>query len=107
MKTKIKINKKEYELKPIDFNAICELEDLGLDINDPNKKVMSSIRALLAYHGMIDPIEAGQEILAHLSAGGSLDDFSLLIEDFVNSDFFRAIQQSPETEEVGESEKKS
>ena len=34
MNKKITINGKDYKLKEIDFNDICDLEDLGLSLTD-------------------------------------------------------------------------
>ena len=92
---KITINGKDYNLdKVIDFNAICELEDLGLSVTALKKSNMSAIRALLAWFGDITVEQAGAEIMAHLKNGGSFDD----------SDFFRATQQSVEKKETATSE---
>ena len=46
---KITINGKEFELRKIDFNAVCELEDLGMSIIDIKDKTFKSIRALVAF----------------------------------------------------------
>lgn len=96
---KITINSKDYNIdKVIDFNAICELEELGLSLSDLKKTKMTSIRALLAYVGGIDTDTAGAEIMEHLKKGGSFEDFTPLINSFVESDFFQATRQ-PNTEE--------
>ena len=96
---KITINSKDYNIdKGIDFNGICELEDLGLDLSNLKKTKMSSIRALLAYVGGMDTDTAGAEIMEHLKKGGSFEDFTPLINSLVESDFFQATRQ-PNTEE--------
>ena len=96
---KITINSKDYNIdKVIDFNGICELEDLGLDLSNLKKTKMSSIRALLAYVGGMDTDTAGAEIMEHLKKGGSFEDFTPLINSLVESDFFQATRQ-PNTEE--------
>ena len=96
---KITINSKDYNIdKVIDFNGICELEDLGLDLSNLKKTKMSSIRALLAYVGGMDTDTAGAEIMEHLKKGGSFEDFTPLINGLVESDFFQATRQ-PNTEE--------
>lgn len=102
---KITINSKDYNLdKVIDFNAICELEDLGLSVPALKKSSMSAFRALLAWFGDITVEQAGAEIMAHLRNGGSFDDCAPLMEAFVESDFFRATQQSVEKKETATSE---
>ena len=96
---KITINSKDYNIdKVIDFNGICELEELGLSLSDLKKTKMTSIRALLAYVGGMDTDTAGAEIMEHLKKGGSFEDFTPLINSLVESDFFQATRQ-PNTEE--------
>ena len=96
---KITINSKDYNIdKVIDFNGICELEELGLSLTELRKSKMTSIRAMLAYMGGIDTDTAGAEIMEHLKNGGSLEDFAPLIDCLVESDFFQATRQ-PNTEE--------
>ena len=105
MSKKITINSKDYKIdKVIDFNAICELEELGLSLSDLKKTKMTSIRALLAYVGGMDTDTAGAEIMEHLKKGGSLDDFTPLIDSFVECDFFQATRQPSEKEETPTSE---
>ncbi len=102
MNKKITVNSKDYQLKELDFNGICDLEDLGFSMADFKKSRMSGIRALLAYCGDIDEETAGEEIMEHLKKGGSLNDFAPLIE-MLNS-FFRSTRQQSETEETPTSE---
>ena len=98
MNKKITINSKDYKLKEINFNNICELEELGLSLDGIKKSKMTSIRALLAFAGEMTPEEAGNEIMEHLKKGGTFDDFAPLMNSFVESDFFLTIRQ-PKTEE--------
>lgn len=102
---KITINSKDYNIdKAIDFNGICELEDLGLSLSDLKKTKMTSIRALLAYMGGIDTDTAGSEIMEHIKNGGSFDDFTPLINSLVESDFFQATRQPSEEKKTQTSE---
>ena len=96
MSNKVTINSKDYTFKNIDFNGICELEDLGLSIDGIKKGKMNACRALLAYHGNMTSDEAGNEIMAHLKNGGGFDDFAPMIDNLVNSVFFQAIRQPDE-----------
>ena len=89
---KITINSKDYKLnKEIDFNGICELEELGLNLSDLKKTKMTSIRALLAYFGEIDTDTAGAEIMGHLKNGGTFEDFAPLIDCLVENLFIGII----------------
>ena len=102
---KITINSKDYNIdKVIDFNGICELEELGLSLSDLKKTKMTSIRALLAYVGEIDTDTAGVEIMEHLKKGGSFEDFTPLINILVESDFFQATRQPSEEKKTQTSE---
>ena len=102
---KITINSKDYNIdKVIDFNAVCELEDLGLSLTDLKKTKMSSVRALLAYMGDMSSDEAGKEIMEHLKNGGSFEDFTPLIDSLVESDFFQATRQPSEEKKTLQSE---
>lgn len=85
----ITINGKEYEIKPIDFNAICELEKCGLSIKDCENQTFSMVRALVAILMGGNQELAGKEIEKHIANGGKFDDFSPLIDNFTESDFFR------------------
>lgn len=107
MKKKVTINSKDYTLKNVDFNGICELEDLGLSIDTLRKSKMNACRALLAYHGDMTAEEAGTQIMEHLKNGGEFDDFSPMIEALVNSDFFQAIRQPNKTAKITTGEEPS
>jgi hypothetical protein len=93
------INGKNVNIKPIDFEAICELEDLGFDINTISKKTFSNIRTAVAFHMGLSLSEASAEIEGHIKNGGKIDAFVPLIEAITNSDFFQAITQNTESEE--------
>ena len=99
---KITINSKDYKLKEIDFNAICDLEDLGLSLSDFKKSRMSGLRALLAFVGDMSPDEAGVEIMEHFKSGGSFEDLMPLVE-MINT-FFQSTRQSSEEEKTPTSE---
>lgn len=90
---KVVINEKEYELRKIDFNAVCELEDLGMSIVDIKDKTFKSIRALVAFVARTDLLTAAKEVEEHIKKKGKVQDFTPLFEMVSNSDFFRNISQ--------------
>lgn len=90
---KITINGKEFELRKIDFNAVCELEDLGMSIIDIKDKTFKSIRALVAFVEKCDLEKAGKEVEAHFTNKGKINDFTPLFEMVSKSDFFRNLSQ--------------
>lgn len=84
------INNKKYIAKPVDFNMVCDFEDMGLAFTDIEKKTTSFIRAYLAICGGISNESAGKEIEKHIMNGGTLEDVALaLMNEVQNSDFFR------------------
>lgn len=90
---KITINGKEYELRKIDFNAVCELEDLGMSLLDIQNKTFKAIRALVAFVIRKDLAIASKEIEQHISNKGSIEDFTSLFNMVTNSDFFRKLSK--------------
>ena len=93
------VNNNRYAAKPITFNTVCDLEDMGVSLQEMPKKTMSTARAYLAICGNMDKEKAGVEIQTHMSAGGKLEDlFTAFTAEINESDFFRALNQSQEQE---------
>lgn len=90
----VMINNKVVVIKNIDFSAICELEDLGLDVSKVGSKTFSSVRSAVAFHMGISLDDAGKEIENHIKNGGKLDALVPLLEAIVESDFFQALAQN-------------
>lgn len=89
------INNREYRLPELDFNAMCELEDMGVALTDMDKKVLTTVRGFLALSMNGDFQRAGKELEAHLSKGGSLEQMLQEINEAVErSGFFRGLSQS-------------
>lgn len=98
MKKNFTINGKKYTAKPITFNALCEFEDMGFDIEELFEKKMKGIRAYLAYCGDMDAETAGAELEAHLMKGTGITELSdAFVEAVQESGFFHAF--TAETEE--------
>ena len=85
------INGKTYKIPKIDFNAVCELEELGLDFSQMNKKTFSVGRILLAFVMKASIDEAGDAYSKHLeNNNNALNDIMMPLFNAVNeSDFFQ------------------
>lgn len=94
------INGKRYTAKSFDFNTVCDLEDSGVSLIDMTKKPMSLARAYFALCLNGDKEKAGQEIEAHIKAGGNFNDLYEVIGAELNeSDFFQALNQNKNEED--------
>ena len=102
------INGKEYKSKMVDFNFVCDLEDMGVSIVDGNAKNMSLIRGYFGLCAGISKEKAGKEIQDHLKNGGKLEDFSdVLKEELENSEFFQSLREGAEEDNAENPEKES
>ena len=95
------VNGKTYKAKPFDFNMVCDLEDMGISMQDASNKPMGMVRA---YFGMCmgkDKATAGREMEQHIISGGTFDEIMAAMSDEMEkSDFFRALDKTA-TEEIG------
>ena len=93
----IEINGKTLKPAELDFNAICDMEDLGVSIFDADNKGLSSLRAYLAITMHCGITEAGNELTEHLAKGGSLDGLAEAFAEAVkDSTFFRNAAKTTE-----------
>lgn len=94
-----KVNGKTYIAKEFDFNMVCDLEDMGIKLEDAAEKPMALTRAYFNICSGLGKEFAGKEIEEHMINGGTLDDISAVMMDKMNdSDFFRHLNQTEETE---------
>lgn len=93
------VNGVTYTAKPFDFDLICDLEDMGVEIEKIQKMPMSLIRAYFAICAGTEPHIASTWIQEHLKRGGKLDDISeAMAKEMDESDFFRSLNEDTETE---------
>ena len=91
------VNNKKYVAKDFTYNTVCDLEDMGVSLSDFKAKPMSVIRAYLAICSDGDMDNAGNEIQAHIIAGGNFDDMmQIMSEKMDESDFFQALSNRTE-----------
>lgn len=111
MKTYFTINNRRYEAKEFDFNLICDLQDLGiniLDMSNIKSNPTSVIRAYAALCIGTDKEVAGDEIQQHVLNGGNFDDILTAFQKMMEeSDFFQALNKTTEEEDQKSTAKKS
>lgn len=102
----IKVNGKDYKAKDFSFNTICDLQDMGVDLS-ANVKPTVLLRAYVSVCMGVDKETAGNEIEAHIVNGCNFDEIMetmyALMEE---SDFFRHLNQTTETETTTSNRKK-
>lgn len=105
---KFTVNKVTYTAKPMDFDLICELEDMGVTFERIDKMPMSLIRAYFAICADITKAQAAELIQKHLISGGSLEDITEpMAKEMDASDFFHALSEKKEqTSTMGRNVKK-
>lgn len=107
MKT-FEVNGKQYKGKGFDFNLVCDLEDMGVSLDDMRNKNLSLIRAYFGICAGLDREKAGAELQAHLISGKKFESITdVMSDEMEKSDFFRALSKTAETEDTEvETEKK-
>lgn len=99
MKKFFTLNNKKVEALEFDYNLICDLEELGFNIDDLSEKPMSALRGYIACCLEVDLKTAGKEISKHIASGETLDEATeVLTEKMQNSDFFQGQQANTKTE---------
>lgn len=104
------VNGAEYKAKPFDFNLVCDLEDMGVPIEEMGKKKMSMVRAYFALCAGKGNEFAGKELNAHFVGGGKFEEIiEVMNKEMEISDFFQALNKTAEaedaTDKTAESEK--
>jgi len=102
---KFTVNNIEYTAKAFDFNLICDLEDMGITMQEASNKPMSMVRAYFALCTGRNREYAGKEMEKHLLNGGTFEDvMNAMSAEMEKSDFFRKITENAK-EEVAENTK--
>lgn len=101
------VNGKEYKAKEFDFNLVCDLEDMGISLEEAEKKPMSMVRAYFALCTGKGKEYAGKEMGAHIINGGAFEDVvKAMSDEMEKSDFFRNLNKDEE-QKVTENPKKT
>ena len=100
---KFEVNGKKYNVVPMTFNTVCELEDRGVSIEEFTKKKLGFARAYLSIAANIDLDEAGVEIEKHIASGMDLAKFfEVIAKEIEESGFFQSLTKAA-TEETPKS----
>lgn len=85
-----------YDIPELDFNAVCELSEKGVDILDPKsftKNPIIAARNITSWMTKTDTIEAGNIIQNHVIDGGDIADiFTAFNEAIEASGFIHSLQ---------------
>ena len=93
----ITINGVTYVAKPIDFNMLCDLEDLGVNISSMGNNTMSTARVYFALCSGLDKVSAGNELQKHIVNGGDFNELvTAMLKEMDESDFFQAMIRTEE-----------
>ena len=86
------INEKNYTMPELNFNTMCQLEDMGISMTEMDKRVLTTVRGFLALAMDGDYEKAGKELQRHLENGGSMDHVVQEINQAMEeSGFFQAL----------------
>lgn len=97
------VNGKTYKSAEFTFNTICQLEAMGLSIENITSMPMSMIRGYFAISAKIPVDEAGKEMEQHIVNGGDLNDIgSVMSAQIEDSGFFQTLSRKVETTETAE-----
>lgn len=97
MANTVQINGNTFTVPEMNFNAICELAELGIDImniNSLRKNTIVATRSIVAWLAGVDIETAGDMIQEHIIGGGSLEEIiSVFAEALENSNFLNALKE--------------
>ena len=91
------INGNKYDIPEVDFDAVCELEEMGVNLLAQNKEkpqIATIVRGFSAWIMGVDVQTASREIESHIANGGNvLDILSKVTDAVTNSGFFAQNRQ--------------
>ena len=93
----IVINDIEYTIPALDFNALCDLSDLGVDVINMNSDMGNPLkltRGIVAWITGKDLKGAGKLLEEHIANGGEFDGiYEVFTNAISESGFFKALQR--------------
>lgn len=96
---KFTVNNKTYNAKEFDFDLVCDLEEMDIQISTIKNKPMALARAYFALCVGGDKHYAGQEMQKHILNGGNFDELmDVMNDEMEKSDFFQALSKTEDAE---------
>lgn len=103
-----KVNETKYKAKPFDFNMVCDLEEMGISLEEMGSKRLSATRAYFALCSGLSEEKAGKEIEQQFIKYGELNEISeALNKEMEVSDFFRSLTERAKKETAEDEEAES
>lgn len=71
----VTINGKNYRVPEVDFDAVCELEERGVDLlsaDSKHPKLATTLRGIVAWIMGVNEREASTQIMEHIRNGGNI-----------------------------------
>lgn len=109
MRKEIIVNGKAYPAIEVTFNALCDMDEMGVSLEDLDAKhVIRFLRAYVALCMGTSPENAGAAIGEHVMNGGSIEELvTCMTEAFEEGGFFRTQEQGAEAPTPENTEKNS
>lgn len=112
MTTSVKINGTDYIVPEVNFNAVCDLAERGVDVmsirNTVKKNPVGVLRGIAAWIMGVDEETAGDEVQEHILNGGAADDiFIAFTKVMEESNFIKALAANPKNGEEGATKKRA
>lgn len=89
---KVTINGREYTIPEVDFDAVCELEEKGVDLlaaDAKHPKLAITLRGIVAWIMGVPEKVASREIMGHIQNGGNIIEIlNAVTEAMQDSGFF-------------------
>ena len=89
---KVTINGREYTIPEVDFDAVCELEEKGVDLlaaDAKHPKLAITLRGIVAWIMGVPEKVASREIMEHIQNGGNIIEIlNTVTEAMQDSGFF-------------------
>lgn len=107
MKKTFNLNGIDVVAKEVDFNLVCDLDELGVSLESIGTKPMNALRGYVAVCIGGSLADAGMLLQEHMVNGGTIEEvLNVFVAKMEESDFFRQISKM-ENKETPKTTKKA